>query len=174
LYKARLGRAREKGGDAEESKAGRRNKGGTAMATVHDVAAYILRATGPITAMKLQKLVYYSQAWSLVWDEEPLFAERIEAWANGPVVPELYFRHQGLFEVGPPWEGGDPDALTRPQAETVDAVLDFYGTRSSQWLSDLSHREAPWRDARRGLQPGQRGTQEITHAAMAEYYESLD
>ena len=51
---------------------------------VFDVAAYILEQKGSMTTMKLQKLVYYSQAWSLVWDEKPLFEEAIEAWANGP------------------------------------------------------------------------------------------
>lgn len=49
------------------------------MATVHDVAAYILAKHGPMTAMKLEKLVYYSQAWSLVWDDKPLFRSKIEA-----------------------------------------------------------------------------------------------
>ena len=49
------------------------------MANVFDVAACILKQKGPMTAMKLQKLLYYSQAWSLVWDEKPLFPERIEA-----------------------------------------------------------------------------------------------
>ena len=57
--------------------------------SVFDVAAYILDKLGPISTIKLQKLVYYCQAWSLVWDEEPLFSERIEAWVNGPVVREL-------------------------------------------------------------------------------------
>jgi len=65
------------------------------MANVFDVARYILKHTGPVTAWKLQKLVYYSQAWSLVWDVRPLFPERIEAWANGPVCPELYAQHRG-------------------------------------------------------------------------------
>lgn len=69
------------------------------MASAHDVAAYILKRMGQMTAMKLQKLVYYSQAWSLVWDEAPLFNERIEAWANGPVVRELYEAHRGQFQV---------------------------------------------------------------------------
>lgn len=32
------------------------------MATVDDVAAALLTRTGPITAMKLQKLVFYCQA----------------------------------------------------------------------------------------------------------------
>ena len=55
-----------------------------------DVAAYILRKQGTMPAMKLQKLVYYSQAWSLVWDDRPIFRDRIYAWANGPVIRNLY------------------------------------------------------------------------------------
>ena len=49
------------------------------MANVFDVADYILKECGEMPALKLQKLVYYSQAWSLVWDEAPLFEEEIEA-----------------------------------------------------------------------------------------------
>lgn len=143
------------------------------MASVLDVAAYILSRTGRITAMKLQKLVYYSQAWSLVWDERPLFAARIEAWANGPVVPSLYAEHRGHFEVQPSWNLGDPSNLSDEQRETVDAVLEFYGDKSSQWLSELTHREQPWIDARIGLNPGERGNHVISHAAMAEYYGGL-
>lgn len=52
------------------------------MAKVNDVAAYILEHAGPLTAMKLQKLVYYSQAWQLVWEDKALFPERIEAMFN--------------------------------------------------------------------------------------------
>jgi uncharacterized phage-associated protein len=142
------------------------------MATVHDVAAYILAQRGEMTAMKLQKLVYYSQAWSLVWDERALFRERIEAWANGPVVPALYQVHRGQFKVRT-WSHGDPDKLTVDERLTVDAVLAHYGPKSSQWLSDLTHAEAPWRDARLGLAPGERGGNAISHASMAEYYGSL-
>lgn len=142
------------------------------MANVFDVAAYILQQRGEMTAWKLQKLVYYSQAWSLVWDEVPLFEERIEAWANGPVCPELYQVHRGHFTVTR-IERGDPDGLTADQRETVEAVLRHYGDRTSQWLSDLTHREDPWRNARRGLADGERGNVEITHGAMADYYGCL-
>jgi uncharacterized phage-associated protein len=69
------------------------------MADVFDVAEYILQKQGSMTAWKLQKLVYYSQAWALVWDQKPLFPERIEAWANGPVSPDLYQKHRGQFIV---------------------------------------------------------------------------
>ena len=142
------------------------------MASAHDVAAYILQQRGRMTAMKLQKLVYYSQAWSLVWDEAPLFSEAIEAWANGPVVPELYARHRGQFWLTE-WPLGDPSRLSLSECETIDAVIKFYGGRSSQWLSDLTHHEAPWQEARTGLSIGERGNREITHASMAEFYEGL-
>ncbi len=146
------------------------------MASVDDVAVYILRKQGKITAMKLQKLVYYAQAWSLVWDEAILFPERIEAWANGPVVPDLYRQHRGRFEVSAQdFPAGDPSALAPEERETVDAVLDFYGPRSAHELSELTHREAPWRHTRlrAGLAPGERGTAEIHLEDLFEYYDGL-
>lgn len=142
------------------------------MADVFDVAAYILRRKGSITAWKLQKLVYYTQAWSLVWDERPLFPERIEAWANGPVCPDLYRQHRGLFVVER-IEHGNPDAVDPTGGDTIEAVLNYYGDKPSQWLSDLTHMEAPWRDARGDLPPGAYCQREITQEAMADYYGSL-
>ena len=143
------------------------------MATVFDVAAYILKRCGSMSAMKLQKLVYYSQAWSLVWDDEPLFQERIEAWVNGPVIPDLYERHRGEFKVTPEMVNGDTAVLTETQKETVNAVCDACCELSAQQLSDMTHSEAPWQDARKGLRDGERGHNEITHEAMSEYYSSL-
>lgn len=142
------------------------------MATIDDVAKYIIKKMGTITAMKLQKLVYYSQAWSLVWDEKPLFKARIEAWANGPVAPSLYDEHRGSFKVSS-WPRGDTKNLTQDEKDTIDSVLEYYGNKTSQWLSDLTHQESPWKEARRGLMPGQRGSEVISHASMAEYYGSL-
>lgn len=144
------------------------------MVNVFDVAAYILKKRGTMSAMKLQKLVYYAQAWSLVWDDAPLFREKIQAWANGPVVPQLYQAHKGRFDVrARDLAQGNADALTDEQKATVDAVLDYYGDKSSQWLSDLTHCEDPWIKARRGIRPDERGTSEISRADMAEYYSSI-
>jgi len=143
------------------------------MVTVFDVAEYILAQCGPLSAMKLQKLVYYSQAWALVWDDAPLFPEEIEAWANGPVVRDLYEKHRGMFLVEPKTFVGAAENLTADQQETVDAVLKAYGNRSAQWLSDQTHSEAPWQLAREGLSDSERGSVPITLESMAEYYGSL-
>lgn len=142
------------------------------MVSADDVAAYILERHSPISAMKLQKLVYYAQAWSLVWDDRPLFGERIEAWANGPVVRSLYERHRGHFQVSG-WRWGRPERLDGNACSTIDAVLGYYGPRSAQWLSDLTHREEPWKQARRGLPEGERGNREISLESMMDYYSSL-
>jgi len=142
------------------------------MGNANDVAAYILSKTGPLSAMKLQKLCYYSQAWSLVWDEQPLFDERIEAWQNGPVVRSLYTQHRRQYTVGT-WPSGHPDALTPDQQATVDAVIDAYAKLTAQQLSDMTHSEGPWIEARAGIPLSERSEAEITHASMQSFYASL-
>jgi uncharacterized phage-associated protein len=144
------------------------------MATAFDVAHYILSKHGSMSAMKLQKLVFYSQAWSLVWDDEPIFNNKIEAWANGPVIRDLYEAHRGLFKVDrTTFAALASGMLAAEQMETIDIVLDSYGDKSPQWLSDQTHAEEPWKIARQGLADGERGEREITLASMAEYYSSL-
>ena len=64
---------------------------------VLDVVKYILHKLGATRVWKLHKLAYYCQAWSLVWDDEPLFKEDLQAWANGPVCPELFRKHSGMY-----------------------------------------------------------------------------
>jgi len=126
-----------------------------------------------MTAMKLEKLVYYSQVWSLVWTEKELFRERIEAWANGPVVPSLYRLHRGHFKISPGFFEGNPGRLNDEQRDVIDRVLSFYGEKDPQWLSNLTHMEKPWQDAREGLAPGERGGNTITKESIMEYYSSL-
>lgn len=142
--------------------------------TAKDVAAFILRAKGTMTAMKLQKLVYYSQAWSLVWDGEPLFDDQIEAWANGPVTYALFQHHRGKYTVGAAdFADGDPEELDLDQRETVQAVLDAYGDMSAGQLSALTHAEKPWRAARGSAEDGEKSRAVITPSSMQEYYAEL-
>ena len=137
-------------------------------ASVHDVAAYVLRQRGPMSAMKLQKLVYYAQAWSLVWDGEVIFPELIEAWVDGPIIRALWKRHKGR-RLLTTWDG-NPSALSQRQAATADRVLMFYGELCATDLSTLTRSEKPWRDARHGLDHDEIGTTEITPAAIRTHH----
>lgn len=143
------------------------------MARVDDVAAAILERTQSIDTFKLQKLVYYSQAWHLVWDGEPLFDDEIQAWANGPVCRTLYERHKGQFTIKT-WPDGDSSRLSTSETETVEAVVRSYGGLTGRQLSHMTHNEAPWIEARQGLAPGQRGERTITPASMAAFYSAVD
>lgn len=144
------------------------------VVSVFDVACYVMSKIKQCTTMKLQKLLYYCQAWYLVWNERPLFHEQIEAWANGPVIRELYNYHKGLFIITESMMTlGNPNKLSKEQMEDVDSVLKAYAPRSSQWLIEQTHTERPWQEARMGLSPNERGHVVISLAAMAEYYSSL-
>lgn len=144
------------------------------MASAHDVAAYILECQSPMTALKLQKLVYYAQAWHLVWDERPLFDERIEAWANGPAVRELFDVHRGMFSVTAPWQRGSSSNLTNSERDTVGAIVASYGSKTARELSALTHSEDPWRQARSGLAPTETSSAEISLDSMVSYYGAVD
>lgn len=143
------------------------------MASVLDVAEYILERQGQMSAMKLQKLCYYSQAWHLVWDEEPLFDDDFQAWANGPVSRRLYDKHRRLYSVSAGMVDGDPTVLTINQRESIDIVLKSYAHMRAFELSEMTHREAPWREARGELPPGMGSNAVIDKATMQEFYEGL-
>jgi len=144
------------------------------MATIFDVAKYILEKCGRMSTWKLQKLCYYSQAWALAWEGEPLFNEDFEAWSNGPVCPELFREHQGKYSVGiADLKVGNSDALTANEKDDIDVVLKDYGNMEAYDLRAQTHMEAPWINARHGIPEGQRGHEKIGKGAMGEYYGSL-
>ncbi len=143
------------------------------MANVFDTAKYILEERGSMSTMKLQKLCYYSQAWSLVWDDLPLFEEDFEAWANGPVCPELFYKTQGKYSVCASDETGGEGDLSDNQKDTIRKVLDHYGKHDAQWLSQLTHMEDPWIKARQGIPSGSGCHNVITKESMAIYYGGL-
>lgn len=147
------------------------------MANIVDVAKYILEKKGTMSTMKLQKLCYYSQAWTLAWYEVPLFKEDFQAWANGPVCRELFDWHRGQFRISadclPQLSGKSNLSVT--ECETIDKVLDFYGDKEGHWLSELTHKERPWKEARQksNALPGDSCSEIITKESMADYYSGL-
>jgi uncharacterized phage-associated protein len=131
------------------------------MADVLDVAAAVVASVGAnevddkLTAMKLQKLVYYSQVWHLVDFGAPLFDDPIEAWGDGPVVRRLWEKHQGARTVMG-HRFGDADSVNDDGRRIVGEVVERYGRLSAERLSELTHSEPPWQAARGDLSPSAR------------------
>lgn len=144
------------------------------MATVYDVAKYIIDEYGAMSAMKLQKLVFYSQAMSLVWDDVPLFDDDFEAWAKGPVCPALFDAHKGRFMLQDSrfLDSYCPNTnnLSTEQKETIAVVVDSLKDYPPYKLSEMTHQEEPWQIARGDLPPGAKCHNIITKESMEEYY----
>ena len=121
-----------------------------------------------ISNLKLQKLVYYAQAWNLVLRDKPLFRERIEAWVHGPVAPELFRRFKAngwatiCTEVNPV---GDKDLRN-----FLGMILKVYGKYGASQLEELTHAEDPWKKARRNVAPDVPSNVVISHESMKKFY----
>lgn len=124
------------------------------------------------TYMKLQKIVYYSQVESLVLYSKPLFSEKILAWRGGPVVRELFEKHQGYKTLNN-ISLGNAANLSMEQKACVNWAVEKYGNLDGDTLSHLTHVEQPWKDARNGLPDDAPSDAEITLKSMIDYYSNL-
>lgn len=122
-----------------------------------------------ITNKKLQKLVYYAQAWHLALYDKPLFTDRIEAWIFGPVQPDLYrrFRKYGADPISeqPP----KPELPSRAEKHLKDVIGAFWNFTAWE-LERMVHEEDPWRKARNGLAPDTASQREINLEDMKIFY----
>lgn len=143
------------------------------MANVIAVAEHVLKRLGSSSTMKLQKIVYYSQAYHLVRYDQPLFSERIEAWRNGPVVRDLYDLHAHEFVISDGYFGADlTGQLQEHEVAAIDHVVNVLGKRTGKELSELTHSEAPWRNARGDIPPHWSSSSLISIEAIKNYYGS--
>lgn len=139
------------------------------VADVHDVAAALLERTGAMTTMKLQKLIYYTQAWHLVFRNTPMFDEQIEAWAEGPVTRVLNEKHRGRYRVDG-WRSGNPTKLSADELATLEWVITKYSALSAESLSHMTHMESPWKVARGMLSDRDRSSNPISRDQMRNFY----
>jgi uncharacterized phage-associated protein len=105
-----------------------------------------------MTNLKVQKLLYYSQSLHLALFDEPLFENEIQAWRYGPVCPPAY-RFYSEFEAQQLPIPGE-DVLSQVPDETkylLEKVWNSFSGYHAYLLSDMTHVEFPWRNARRGL-----------------------
>jgi uncharacterized phage-associated protein len=145
-----------------------------------DVCDYIIvkirEAGETLNQLKLQKLMYYVQAWHLAFQGSCLFDGKFQAWVHGPVSRELYDRFAGsksLYseitrqEVRQEF---DMDAVLSDGAAHIDPVLEVYGGLTGSQLEEMTRCEDPWIKARAGCRPSERCENEISESLMAEFY----
>lgn len=141
------------------------------MLLADDVASVILARSGPrMDAMRLQKLLYYVQAWHLAVTDEPLFPEQIKAWKDGPVVPQVWHSRKDRDARRAANQDVDGIQLDDIASDLIDLVLSSYGSMAGEELSALTHVEQPWIEARGDLPDDAECRSPISRKSMAEYY----
>lgn len=148
------------------------------MKSALDVARYFLYrvdrdAGDTISPLKLQKLVYYAQAWSLVLRDKPLFYEDIQAWVHGPAIYEVWDTYKDYQYGAIPEPEEELPEFEDDEIEVLEEVWNAYGELSAKRLENLTHSEAPWINARKGLEPAQKSSKVISHEDMKAYYASF-
>lgn len=151
------------------------------MTTLENVTDYIiLKVTEDgtnLSVLKLQKLVYYAQAWYLAFSGTPLFRGAFEAWVHGPVSRDLYKRFASRTMYAPVSltdirHGFNPMTMSEMDRRHIDNVLEVYADLTGSQLEEMSHREDPWIEARGDTPEGSRCVTEISEKRMASYYRS--
>lgn len=135
-----------------------------------------------VCPLKLQKILYYIQAWHLVYfNKEMLFGEKPEAWVNGPVYRSIYnqFKHIGIYDQITNdnvdlklslKEMKEKLMLDKDQESFLEAIYQNYGTMSHDKLVFLTHAEKPWSEKREGLSPFDYSDEELSIDTMYSYY----
>jgi len=140
------------------------------------VSNYLLcecRERGEIlTNLKLQKLLFYAQAWHLALKNTSLFEEDFQAWVHGPVLPSQYQRFKDFKWRAIDVEIDKPE-LPEDLRDFLDEIIDTFGTETAISLELMTHREKPWKEARGNLPPDEASNAIITKQIMTDFYKAL-
>jgi uncharacterized phage-associated protein len=143
--------------------------------TASDLAKHIIywfsaKKNQQIDNLKLQKLLYYTQAWSLAIHDCPVFQAQIEAWVHGPVVPPVFREYRDLRWSPISLVDDGNSKISSKLQKHLDEVLGAYGDYTGWQLERLAHNEHPWQAARGNLPPDVPSSNVITHESMKTYY----
>lgn len=128
----------------------------------------------PVTNKKLQKLIYYAQAWSLALKDKKIFEDKIEAWVHGPAVRAVYGKYKacGFSAIHEEVSEHEIDKIPADVKKLLNDVWKVYGKFDGEYLELLSHSEDPWQKARQGLEPNVGSENEILPDEMKAYYKA--
>lgn len=140
---------------------------------VSDFLLYECRQRGEIlTNLKLQKLIYYAQAWWLALKQEPLFSEDFEARVHGPVLPSQYQRFK-KYKWSPILEEMVLPHLPKEICSHLTEIMDVFGIETAIALELMTSQESPWLEARKGIEADRPSSNVISQESMESFYKSM-
>lgn len=125
-----------------------------------------------ITNLKLNKLCYYAQGWSIAKLGYPLFDEDIQAWDYGPVIKSVYETYKvcGKNPIAEPSASFDEKKLSTDELNLLIDVYSTYGKFSPGQLVTMTHAPGgPWSDVYK-----KRENNVITGESMSRYFKESE
>jgi uncharacterized phage-associated protein len=144
------------------------------------LSKYILKKSGQMNAIKLQKTMFFVEAFHLAIFNKSLVGESFEAWVNGPVLRSVYNEYKSQskasyiisipeFEEVIFWRKFE----NPKQLYIIDKVIEYFNRFGSQQLSESSHRHLPWKEAREGLGTNDKSDKPMSKDSIRKYYRKL-
>jgi uncharacterized phage-associated protein len=154
-----------------------RNPIASDLASPNHVADFLLtdsrRKGDVVTNLKLQKLLYYAQAWYLARFDLPIFQEDFEAWIRGPVLPSQYHRFKSSEWRPIQDDIRAPQSLPPKLAKHLLSIIATFGVETATALEMMTHQEGPWLRARRNVPHNAPSRALITKISMKDYYRHM-
>ncbi len=123
------------------------------MYRASDIARYVIERCSAtnrsISNLKLQKILYFIQAEFLVSKNLPCFAEEIQAWDFGPVVPDVYYTYRMFGSANIPCIGRSrvSQIISSKDKKILDNIIDECSRYSASALVEITHNQTPWMEA---------------------------
>lgn len=139
---------------------------------------YILKHYGPMSHLKLQKLLFYCDAYNLAYFDQELVTDKFEAWVHGPVSRKVYdnLKDKSILYSDLKYtdKGHDVDSefdrLASSQKELLTSVLDTLSKWTGMELERATHKEQPWQEARKGYAEADKCSVLLSKDTTRQYY----
>lgn len=116
------------------------------------IAKYIIcemnRTNQTVTQLKLQKLLYFVEAYYMAkYEKERLFEDEFFAWTYGPVCKKVYDKYKSYYDL-PIKEYDCEDIKDTQIQDSIRIVCDAFGSLSTSKLIAITHlKNSPWDNA---------------------------
>ena len=142
---------------------------------IDKVAHYIAMSAYEITNMSMQKLLYYVDGFAQVLLGRNIFADNCEAWAHGPVFPNIYKKFKSFGNDQIKVESiAIPDLVDEEEKRVIDTVLSAFAIYNGVFLRNLTHLETPWKEARKGYEEYDRCNNIIPKESIGNYFNKIN
>ncbi len=140
---------------------------------------YIFKNLEEVTPLLLQKLLYYVQGLDSIRSNKMIFSEDCRAWVHGPVYVGVYnlfkdFKYNPIDDDRFAVLENSEDVLTEDQKKTIDLVIETFGMYGGKTLERITHKEEPWKAARKGYADDISSNEIISKESIREYFRSVD